>query len=130
MARRSTKAQEIQRHDVGRQKAWVIQKARVFLRRGEGQQKAREIQRGDVGRQKAREYRKIRGYSSDVAKANKKRGNPAIRRRSTTQELEESTKIERDRGTIDPDLNDAIDEVQSKANTCDRRSSKMIQRRN
>src|SRR6218665_1146988 len=121
MARRSTKAQEIQRHDVGRQKAWVIQKARVFLRRGEGQQKAREIQRGDVGRQKTRESRKIRGYSSDVAKANKKRGNPAIIRRSTTQELEESTKIEGNRRAIDPGSNDAIDNVQFKAITRDRR---------
>ena len=52
-----------------------------------------------------------------MAKANEKRGNPAIRRRSTTRELEESMKIEGDRRTIDPDVNDAIDDrpIQFKA---------------
>ena len=51
------------------------------------------------------------GISSDVAKAKGKRGNPAIRRGSTTREPEGTTKIERDRRAIDPYSNDAIDEV-------------------
>ena len=41
----------------------------------------------------------------------KSAGNPAIQRRSTTREIEGSTELDRDRRTIDPGLNDAIEEV-------------------
>src|SRR6218665_3352713 len=116
MARRSTKARDFQRHDVGQQKAREIQKTRVFQRGDVGRQKRGKskkrgkFHRGHVGRQKAREIQK-RGDSSDVAKTNEKPGNLGIRRRSTTREPEGTTKIERDRRTIDPGSNDAIDEV-------------------